>query len=1441
MIPYNKDRDVRFHEEWLGLAQPIEGLVFSVPVLADAQITPEVRPELSHAFERQLTETEPRRIRDLAQLFREFLGYDQPGMLVSRDELPAELYFYAQEGGQEIRPSFAIARGPFDAVDPFDVFDEAPSPRAKDPKETGYAALVWDLAETGHEIDLDAPETITGPWRYPPTAKFERLLRSQGTPVGFIANGQNLRLIYAPQGESTAHLTFRVEHLRRADGRKLLAALELLLHARRMYRAAPEHRLEGLLAESRRRQADVTDELAKQVFEAVEILVAGFEAAAVRDTHGKQRDWLRSALETPDDHFYQGVLSVVLRLVFLLYAEDQSLIPPVPNLTYTEHLSLFGLYDRLSQDAGAHPESMHHRFGAYGQLLALFRAVYFGTRHGNLQLPPRRGRLFDPNTYPFLEGGEPNWTAAVTDPEARAAARPPSIDDGTLYRVLDRLIVFEGQRLSYRTLDVEQIGSVYESLMGYHVQRLVSPAVRIGKYGVWVETQQLAGMSSTERAKFLKETCGLNSGPAATLEKAAKGAKSNETALLDALVAQAQGKKADLLRHRGAPGHLVLQPGEERRRTGSHYTPRSLTEKVVKRTLEPLLKCLGEARTAEQILQLKICDPAMGSGAFLVAACRELAVEIETAWQRSGELERIIEQHGDARLHAMRLVSQQCLYGVDKNAAAVELAKLSLWLITLSSQLPFTFVDHALRHGDSLVGLDFKQITAFHWSPEKETQDDVCASALRESLEQAVDLRQQILELADHEDVASQNEKRRLFEFSQQAIDRIRVVADVCVGAFFAETKDAAREKERKRRLDLVRNWILLERRANGEGSDVGGRRSDGATRTAEQREKDVAAAGKARDELIALADDARKRLSPFHWWLEFPEVFFEERPDPLQGGVKNGAALMEGVVGNPPFLGGKQISTEHGNAYGDWLYTIHGAISKNADLSAHFFRRAATLLGENGAFGLIATNTVAQGDTRSVGLEALLTQGWILFDATKTLAWPGAAAVTVSLVHGAHGRVVEATSTRLDGQSVPVINSLLRAKPERSAPVHLDLNQGASFNGVFLRGDGFVLSLAEGDSIRNKSPHEAHRVRPFLGGEEVNSRSDGGYERYAIDLSDLEFDELTRFPSLYKIIDSCVRPYRESLGNSSDDRVHKTKWWRFARARPELYAAIAPLQRCLVTGCISKHLMFSFQPTTRIFSHKLYVFPLDRFTPLAVLQSRVHVPWAWLLSSTMKSDLNYSASDCFETFPFPKPDPRTVIPELESAGEALYEARAKFMVDTNQGLTKTYNALKDPVCDDPRILELRRLHEAMDRAVLDAYGWSDVAVPPYCPLNDADKSKIASFEDEIIDRLYVLNAERAAEEKRLGLGGKASTKRRAPDDDRVIMDDTGFSYGQKPTEARAAQSDKSRKGDVAGATVKGRHRDEPTQDAASSTKAKGTAKKPCGKKGEPEGQGSLF
>jgi hypothetical protein len=1343
-----KDRDSLFHEKWLGLAQPIEGLVFSILVLAEAQIAPELHPALSASFATQL-DAEGTRIASLEDFLRTFLSYDQPGTLIARAELPTELSFYAAEGGQELRPSFALGRAAPVADDLFAGLDSAVEPGDAVATTGAWSALVWDLTEAEPGLDLDAPEAVTGPWRYPPTAKFERLLRHARIPVGLLFNGSALRLVYAPAGESTGHLTFRVEHMVQAEGRPLLAALELLLHARRAYTAAPDHTLEGLLAASRRRQADVTEKLAKQVFEAVELLVAGFEAAAARDSGGGE-DWLRAALEEEHDHFYQGVLSVVLRVVFLLYAEDQSLLP-VEHPVYAQHLSLAGLNARLSHDVGAHPESMHHRFGAYGQLLSLFRAVFYGVRHGSLVLPPRRGRLFDPNAFPFLEGAFPGWTAALVDPVARAAARPPSIDDETVYRVLHRLMVFEGQRLSYRTLDVEQIGSIYESLMGFHVLRVTSPAVRIGKYGVWVESEALRAMKAADRGKLWKDTCGLSKAAAESLEQALRHA-AGEAAVVECLSHHAQGRKADIGEHSASVGRLVLQPGEERRRTASHYTPRSLTEKLVKRTLEPLLACLGEQPTATQLLQLKICDPAMGSGAFLVAACRELANELVAAWSRASELARVIDAHGDAHLHARRLVAQQCLYGVDKNAAAVELAKLALWLVTLSRTLPFTFVDHALRHGDSLVGLDFRQIESFHWTPAK--QMETYRGVLREALDDGVALRQRILGLVEDDAPAAQREKYRLLEFAQQATERARTIADVCVGAFFAATKDAAREKERSRRLALIGSWLDGDEPASAE--------------------------------VEALAEEARERLTPFHWWLEFPEVFIEARPDPLQGGAVDGVASMDAVVGNPPFGGKNNIADGHVDGYLDWLKVITPGAHGNADLSAHFFRRAERLIGEHGAFGMIATKTIAQGDTRATGLQVLVARDWQLYDATDTLKWPGSAKVTVSIVHAAHGAARGKTDVRRRGATVPEINSRLRPKPERADPVPLKINDDCSFQGVVVLGDGFTLTREERDALIERDPRNEARIQPYLGGEEVNTSPTQRYERYVINFGQMSLADAESWPDLIKIIRERVKPERDQQKDNADGRRRRQYWWQYGRWTPALYECLAPLSRCLVIPQqFTTFVRVAFQPTQRVFSQKLNVFSLECYSAFGVLQSSAHNAWTMAHCGRMGSADSpvYTPTDCFATFPFPDADPRTIIQNVEAAGKALYEARARYMADSDQGLTKLYNRLKDPACADPAIVALRQLHETMDRAVLDAYGWAHVEVPPFCPKNAGQHAQLEAFEDEVIDRLYVLNAVRAPAE-----GKRAADPRRRAETEHVNDSAQLPGLDDKPTKRKRAK-----------------------------------------------------
>jgi hypothetical protein len=1317
------DPEVRFHQEWLGLIQPSEGLVVSIPVLVDAQCmarqAPAVQQRLLDLCPTVDSEEEERAIRDLGTFLEEILGLTQD-LFDAGEALPADLSLYVPEGRQTLRPTLALRKR--DAAPPAESpgLAEAETPASR--AGAGYVMLVLDLPDG---LPLDKPETATGPWDYPPAAKFDRLLRHVRVPIGLVTNRRELRLIYAPHGESSGSLTFRLDDMAAVGGRPILDAFVMLLSVRRFFSVAREHQLPSLLADSRRRQANVTNELADQVFQALEMLLRGFEAAAERDGS----NLLDQAATAENDHLYGGLLTVLLRLVVLLYAEDKGLLP-VEHPLYQQHLSVFGLFEQLQGDAGLHPDSMARRFGAWDRLIALFRAVYRGVRHADLHLPPRRGELFDPDAYPFLEGWSSGGSAPVDD-ERRAAVRVPSIDDGTVYEVLGKLVFLEGQRLSYSSLDVEQIGSVYERLMGYHVQRVYQPAVCLRPDRVWLTAEEALATPPSRRAKTLQEATGLAKAQAEKLAAAVQAAADPEGVLAALETIKVRNTT------RARPGQLVIQPGEERRRTSSHYTPKSLTAPIVRRTLEPLLAAMGPEPPSELILSLRICDPAMGSGAFLVETCRFLADQLVAAWTREGRAELVASPHEDVNLHARRLVAQTCLYGVDKNRLAVGLAKLSLWLETMARDLPFTFLDHALRWGDSLVGLTFKQIQGFHWHPT--AQVDFATDELTVALEEAIVERRRIQELAADPSPEAQKEKEWLLHDAEDALARVRLIADLIVGAFFAAENDRDRKKELGRRLQMVTEWLK-----------AGGRDRP--------------------PELIDLQEKIRARIPVFHWMIEFPEVFYAERPDPLDEGRLNGAAWMDAFVGNPPYSGKNQTIQSGGIGYLEWLQIIHPGSHGNSDYSAHFFRRTAFLIGKHGIIGFLATNTIAQGDTRNSGLQWLVNDGWKIYSASKNLSWLGDAGVTVVVVHLANGRLADRTEVSfLEGLPVNSINSKIEPRPERSDPHKLSTNKDIVFVGTYVLGMGFTLDVTERNYLIEINSRNAQIIAPYIGGDELYSSPGQDFSRYVINFSGMPLEQAEAWPDLIGIVRERVKPARDR-----DNREKRRRyWWRFAEEAPALYLAISELTRCLAISRHSKHLSFTFQPVNRIFSDATNIFALNGFAHFSLMQSRVHAFWARLLSSSMRTDLRYSASDCFETFPFPYPEPRTVIPSLEDIGQRLYDARAKFMLDTQQGLTITYNLLKDPGCHDPRIEELRRLHEEMDRAVLSEYGWSDIPVPPYgTPTTETERCALEAFEDEVIDRLFVLNAQRAEEEKRLAAsapsqGSLKKGRGRKPKDDR--------------------------------------------------------------------------
>jgi hypothetical protein len=372
------DPAIRDHQAWLGYLQP-DGLVVSAAALSDAQVLLD-RGTLSQlqqdflpfAAEVELNEETTLAITDFTAFVREFLEWPDAclfGVDVARP-LPDSLTVPLPELGETLAPAFAFC-----------------DPKPKD--ATNPWMLLVQVLPLG--TDLDAAHTGAGQqWSASTSRRFERLLRETRVPIGVLTNGTHVRLLYAPRGENVGSLTFPVEAMTEVAGRPILGALHLLLHCYRLLSAPSEARLRALLDKSRAYQSAVSAALAGQVLDALYELLRGFQAA---DQHAKG-ELLREVLAKHPDDVYAGLLTVLLRLVFLLFAEDRGLMPT--SALYVRHYAVHGLFERLRTDYERYPDTMDHRYGAWPQLLALFRAVYGGSRHPQLKIPARKGYLFDP-------------------------------------------------------------------------------------------------------------------------------------------------------------------------------------------------------------------------------------------------------------------------------------------------------------------------------------------------------------------------------------------------------------------------------------------------------------------------------------------------------------------------------------------------------------------------------------------------------------------------------------------------------------------------------------------------------------------------------------------------------------------------------------------------------------------------------------------------------------------------------------------------------------------------------------------------------------------------------------------------------------------------------------------------------------------------------------
>lgn len=810
--------------------------------------------------------------------------------------------------------------------------------------------------------------------------------------------------------------------------------------------------------------------------------------------------------------------------------------------------------------------------------------------------------------------------------------------------------------------------------------------------------------------------------------------------------------------------------GDDRGKSGSHYTEEELVQPLIEHALDPLIaNCLEQDDAERALLDLKICDDACGSGHILLNAARRLALELSRLRTKADNPDP------SSYRHALREVIERCIYGVDFNPQAVRLCKVALWLESHNPGESLGFLDHHIKCGDSLVGLARAEdllepipeaAFAFRDGDDKDFASELRRRHKKELAEAGVN--QAILDW-----------RSKVGENLQDIIKTLEVISLMPD----ATPEEAALKKDTYIHVTSGSSWQKLKALADVKLAPFFLPKKESVPIATESLyraflngHEDLE--GHAVPEAAAQIAGTRRF---FHWFLEFAEV--------LQSGG------FDCFLGNPPFLGDKKLRKAFGIYYLNYLVSAYepaGAI----DLVGYFVRRNFNLLKDERALGTLATNTIAQGGTREGSLEVIDKQGGSIVMAVRSRRWPGAAAVEVSLAAIYKGQWQGLR--KLDGKEVDFISTYFDDQLSMGNPYPLAENEGKSFVGSYVLGKGFLLEPEQAEALIARNPKNRDVLFPYLNGEDLNSRSDQSPSRWVINFSDWPLDRASAsagyegpvaadYPDCLDIVERLVKPERLT---QTGDRGAKY-WWQFLRIRGELYRTIAPLERVMVVAQVSKTLAFTFSDSKNIFAMMCIVFPIDSYSHLSLMQSSFHSIWSWKYCSTMKSDLRYLPSAIFETFPFPSGfesdrglgdaaangGDTAMRERLEELGKALDDRRREVMTRLDIGLTRLYNlyhtqeltaeevakaakcSAEDAAWAIEKIIALRALHKAIDEAVRDAYGWQDIPLQhdfhelEFLPENDRVRYTISTSARKIIlTELLKLNHARHAEEVAAGL-----------------------------------------------------------------------------------------
>ena len=1320
----------RHHNEWLSLV-PNSGPFLSLPVLAqafpqgldahDAENARRLRMAFDEWDDNQLSHRPDPAIHRawIKLVLGETLGFDE--LLAEGQVIPQTLKSEIAEYGETLRPDWIVS-------------DPAT-------KKARMLVQVYSRSQS-----LTKP-VASSRWKTSPDTRMMQLLHDTGIRLGIVTNGDHWMLVNAAKNETTGYASWYANLW--LEEPITLRSFRTLLSADRFFSVPEDETLEALLDKSAADQQEVTDQLGYQVRKAVEVLIQALDRV---DQESADKNHGRKLLVDLDEKvLYESALTVMMRLVFLFCAEERELLLFGDDL-YDKNYAVSTLREQLRVTADQFGEEiLGLRYDAWTRLLTTFRAVFAGAKHDRLKLPAYGGSLFNPDRFPFLEGRELGTSWKNTE------ATPLPVSNRTVLHLLEALQVLqvrlpgggaaEARKLSFRSLDIEQIGHVYEGLLDHTAKRAAEPM--LGLQGTrdkepeisLADLEKIVTKGEKELLKFLKEETGRSE---SALKKGINVEIDDQlvsrfrTACQDSQLWKKVKTFAGLVRLDTTgypvvitPGSVFVTGGTDRRSSGTHYTPKSLTEPIVQYTLEPLVyvgpaeglpKDQWKLRSAKELLALKICDMACGSGAFLVQVCRYLAARLLEAWdavQRTnpgsvritpeGEPstgqpgEMLIPNDPDERqTYALRIVAQRCLYGVDKNPLAAEMAKLSLWLLTLAKDKPFEFLDHAIRCGDSLIGIhNIEQLRKFNLDGKGE-DNNLFLQFLDPKIKEAIALRRQItdIEASTVEDVEAQD---RMLREANEKIDRLKCAADFLMAAEFVP----------------------------GSAADKRSSRDDAAIKVAVHFND---------SDLAMFRREGQKALASqvtFHWPLEFPEVMVE------RGG-------FDAFVGNPPFFAGAWLDTHVGTEYRRHLVS-HLANGKTglrgtADLCAYFTLRASTLMKSQAYLGLVLTNTIAEGDTKSVGLLQLEHTGRRIYRANPSAKWPGEATLEVAQVW--------ITNAHFNGQkfleSSPVthISSSLTSDDD-GEPIELAENGPLICKGSELQGDGFKLSGEEAQSILNESRANSAVIFRLLTGDDLNNSPGCDPVQWVINFGARSLADARRFNEPFQIVEDRVKLHRlEYEGDTGRDRALRTYWWLFRGHRQEIEDYAAKHKRLIARSVVSKYSVFAFVDASFVCTASMYCFLSDDDAMFALLQSSLHDTWSRRYGSTLRIDLRYIAGSCFKTYPLV----RNIA--LVRFGADYNAHRVSVAQQHGLGLTDLYNYFHRPDKTSADIQKLRQLHVEMDNAVAAAYDWTDLDLDhDFHETKQGVRYTISGpARREVLARLLKLNHERYAEEVKRGL-----------------------------------------------------------------------------------------